>query len=103
MDAALGPYRILRQVTESEQVAALSALPQGAAVRLSWRSPARSRFTQLYGSAQPIRDSADLRAATFLGRFRGETANVAPFAHYAALAELRPITNLALVPGENSL
>jgi len=103
LDAALGLYRILRQATESEQVAALCAAHQGPTVRLTWRSPVRARFTQLYGSTQPIRDTADLRAATLLGRVRGESADVAPFAHYAALAELRPITNLALVPGANSL
>ncbi len=100
--AALGLFRILRETVEAQQITALTATPDTNGVLLSWQLPPQATVTRLYGSQQPIQDQADLRSATALGRVRGTAAHVAAFPHYAALAELPRVINLALVPGENS-
>jgi hypothetical protein len=103
MNAALGLCEIARQQVESAQVHNLVAMREGPDVRLTWQPAEESVGTRIYGSALPIRDIYDLRAAAFIAQVEGGEALVNDFKYYAVTATFAELENTALVPGDNAL
>ncbi len=103
MDAALGLFDVARQQVEAAQVDSLMAAQNGSQVSLSWEPAPGAIGTRIYGAATPIRDSFDLRDATFLIEVSTESTLVPRFEHYAVTAAFDALENVALVPGSNTV
>lgn len=105
IDAALGMHAILREETEGHQARSLDIVSIGGQDALEWIVPAGATSTRVYASDEPIRDIADLRAATLLADTAISAALVVPpfgTTHYAVLSVFDGFENTALVPGSNS-